>query len=739
LSTTADENAESFERNSEQVNRNTAAFSRINRALDTLGTVVGGIIRGAPQSFGELSQAAFGQNSALSTAMQFAEGYIDVWRGLTRSGIHFNNDLEEMIINVGRANIKMEDFTRIVNESSTVFASLGGVANMGVQAFLTSQQKFFERGADGTFNPLRVELERMGMTTAQITETFLAYEQMNAINMNRERITNAERNLRAFEFAKNLDRLSRLTGKQADQLAEQQAEIAREGNVFAFKTTIQEQVRDELDEGLLALGEVSPEIKAYAIDMITRGFPNPDDPEMVALHNLAPQLRETLYEARQAFLAGDQDRAELLMRQAEAEAKNQVNNGRLMRLALLGSATDITSASMNIVTGLANGSAQAMLALERKAAEMFPDVNPGEYTAEQLERATQALLDEDERARLASDTRGQQMLDGYLGGLRELQAASMAMQTELVSGIFGTLYSASETFGAYIRGLAEEGGIELNIPESAREAYEAFTSAARANTEAANLMRSANSSTQQLDDIIQFLAANGAAMDDVRAVQQVKSDLDDAIQTLITEGSSADNMGRIRELAQAAALAIENSNMYRGPDQEYDPSEMENIINEIRDINGRSFGSLGSVGRLFEDFGSRTTMNLHGIESVTTPEQMASIVENSALGALRAMSGAMQENSSNSGTSVLNGMLNTIRNIPAEISAQPQQATGMSELETAMSRLASQMRVPLEEAMNNTLVPRIEQLVQVNTRNADTSDRIRKGIGNIGSDMLRSV
>lgn len=44
---------------------------------------------------------------------------------------------------------------------------------------------------------------------------------------------------------------------------------------------------------------------------------------------------------------------------------------------------------------------------------------------------------------------------------------------------------------------------------------------------------------------------------------------------------------------------------------------------------GRKTGSYGTTGKLFEDFGTETTVNLHGMESVVTPDQMNTIVSNS--------------------------------------------------------------------------------------------------------------
>jgi len=50
------------------------------------------------------------------------------------------------------------------------------------------------------------------------------------------------------------------------------------------------------------------------------------------------------------------------------------------------------------------------------------------------------------------------------------------------------------------------------------------------------------------------------------------------------------------------------------------------------------FGSLGTSGKLFENWGSGTIAELHGLEAVVTPEQMSDIVKNAASGAINSVS-----------------------------------------------------------------------------------------------------
>ena len=147
--------------NTDQLNLNSGALSRVNSALDSLGGIVGALVKGAPQSFGEILDKIPGLDGKVAQSMKFAEGYIGVWQGLTRSGVNFNNEIDEMILATGRANIQLEQLSRMVQESGAAFAAIGGIAQSGVDSFLASQT-IFNAEVNGTFNPLRVQLERLG-------------------------------------------------------------------------------------------------------------------------------------------------------------------------------------------------------------------------------------------------------------------------------------------------------------------------------------------------------------------------------------------------------------------------------------------------------------------------------------------------------------------------------------------------------------------------------------------------
>lgn len=145
---------------------------------------------------------------------------------------------------------------------------------------------------------------------------------------------------------------------------------------------------------------------------------------------------------------------------------------------------------------------------------------------------------------------------------------------------------------------------------------------------------------------------------------------------------------------------------------------------------------MGLYGSLFKNFGRESKINVHGVEAITTPRQMASLMENAALGALSASAQVMDRTNARNTTGMLSGMLNTLRTTSESMSQGNNPAT---ELTSAMTNLPNQLRIPLEDAMNNTLVPKLEQLIGVNAEHLGTSGDIKRGLNNLQGDMLRSV
>jgi hypothetical protein len=161
------------------------------------------------------------------------------------------------------------------------------------------------------------------------------------------------------------------------------------------------------------------------------------------------------------------------------------------------------------------------------------------------------------------------------------------------------------------------------------------------------------------------------------------------------------------------------------------------------------FGSMKTLGRLFNNYGEETMQPLHGLEAVTTPAQMADIVMNAAMGGRSALaqdivsgiSRASTSTASNS-TARIDSMLNTVssrlRDVVTTV-AQENNTSPDTVINEFMNQLPKTLKTALEEAMGSSLRPSLEQLVNIGTQHAETSVKIRKSFSGITNDYMRSA
>jgi hypothetical protein len=393
---------------------------------------------------------------------------------------------------------------------------------------------------------------------------------------------------------------------------------------------------------------------------------------------------------------------------------------------------------MNIMTELSSGLALSGDVIRAKALEMFPETAPEDLSGDQIAQAMDAIITEERRNQTSRTSQSQQLLDQYLSGIRQLQSVAMNAQEAVVNGIFNTLTAAADRFVQFIEGRDVLGDILATIEGPIGDAARAF------HDTNSQVMATVAASTQLQRDASLFvdrMNTLGFEATDVDQMTNIIDDLSNKTQEYARDTSNTALKSEIDTLTAALRTIMDNSTL--NPSAPNPNSLSPEQLQEIRDLMSemnpdRNFGSLGTVGRLFENFGRGTAVNLHGLEAVVTPDQMASIVESSALGAIRSLSASLSDTTTNT-TGMLDGMLNTIRTLPTEMASIQPSSTETNTVERTMQDMAMRLRGPLEEAMNNTLVPKLEELVAVNQRSAQSSDKIRRGIGNLGTDMLRSV
>jgi len=123
-------------------------------------------------------------------------------------------------LNLNDADI--EKFTSLISNNAESLAMLGGSVNQGVKTF-SDMANEIQNG------PLQTEFMRMGLTVTDINTGMAGYLKIQSMTGNLNRQTTQQLTQGAAEYVKQLDLMTKLTGKSADALIkEEEANLANE-------------------------------------------------------------------------------------------------------------------------------------------------------------------------------------------------------------------------------------------------------------------------------------------------------------------------------------------------------------------------------------------------------------------------------------------------------------------------------------------------------------------------------
>ena len=146
---------------------------RTQNHLDDLSRAIGGtagaFLAGIPtikQAFGVLG--SFG--GRLGEFSGYLEGQVDVYRTLTRSGVNFGGQLDQIQISATNAGLSLDQLKSTIKDNSELFAALGNTANEGAQQFLAQLASFRTAIDPSTGIRFSTQLRRLGMDFEDFAE-----------------------------------------------------------------------------------------------------------------------------------------------------------------------------------------------------------------------------------------------------------------------------------------------------------------------------------------------------------------------------------------------------------------------------------------------------------------------------------------------------------------------------------------------------------------------------------------
>jgi RNAse (barnase) inhibitor barstar len=198
----------------------------------------------------DFSASLFGGSSVVTSFINYIDRTIDQFRELSSVGAGFNNSIFDMILSSANAAMTLNDFVNMVRENSQGLASFGGSVTQGAQTFARMSREF-RLGIGSRFF-------EMGLTINDVNDGLMSYIQLETMRGRRNLRTDANLQDSASNYMMQLDQLSRMTGRQRDQLMATQEALQTDARV-----------RNYINRAAMEGGEAAAE-NARAIFTLTR-------------------------------------------------------------------------------------------------------------------------------------------------------------------------------------------------------------------------------------------------------------------------------------------------------------------------------------------------------------------------------------------------------------------------------------------------------------------------------------
>ena len=255
-----------LEREEDQFEKNLKHREKLRKATENVSSALGGLYgaaergEGAISSFTDVFKGRGVLGDAFSSLGNRLDINIETFRQLSQTGANFGQSIVQMREAAGQALLPLDDFAQLVGENAQNLAALYGSTTAGARGLANLSEGLRTASVES--------LAPLGFTVDEINSTLL-------LNLERQRRTfNFDANARAqniqsaFNFAKQLDRLAKLTGTQREELQRQiEAQMSNE----RFQAMLGQQTdstRQRLENFAATIGTLSPELAEGFQDLI---------------------------------------------------------------------------------------------------------------------------------------------------------------------------------------------------------------------------------------------------------------------------------------------------------------------------------------------------------------------------------------------------------------------------------------------------------------------------------------
>ena len=524
--------------------------------------------------------------SLFGAIVKLQEENLQVYRDLNASGINFGTKLSDLRVDFLEMGLTAESFTRLMKDAGETLVMMGVNTTAGAKA-LKAVNKELILNHKGLLN-LGFSYEELNHLTVGFAKV------MGGLSEQQQKDSKYTAKLVA-EYGKELDLLSKITGKSREQIQKDLEKQTQEANWEAFMASQDEKTRLKLQKVLkdvtAVYGEAGAQIaKARAMGIAVQGEAGQMLFSMAtgagqSINGMIDNAKDGAISVQQIELESSRRQARLQMELAKAYPQLATT---LQALALAG---DPVAAQMQVMP------------------EVYARLKNANITSEeqmyQLIEAEKIRLKGIADATAADQAQLQAQLDAE-AALRKLAVTLGQALTPLVEQIvIPTINLLNEHIGELST------GIQKAVPKIIEFMNDLFSPTGREKI---------------LTNIAQFLKDLFSKIWDMVKPSQTTRNV--ATVGAYTAGGAALGAG-IGSFAGGVG-ALPGALIGAGAGL---VSGLASLL--IDSLTGRESGSLGATGQPFENFGKGTPIVAHGVEGVFRPEQIADLMSGATAETLR--------------------------------------------------------------------------------------------------------
>tara|TARA_B100001057_G_scaffold191463_1_gene192408 strand:+ start:2858 stop:5080 length:2223 start_codon:yes stop_codon:yes gene_type:complete len=623
------------------------------------------------------------------------EKQVSQYQVLTKSGVHFGGSLESMLTAATGAGLSIKEMTGLVASNSELLAGFGGTVEHGATLFLSNMKQLNSEN-----NRFGTQLRNIGLTHEEIGEAMMMTQRMAMMSGKQNAASDALIQQRTAEYAKDLDLLSKLTGKSNDALKKEQAALQRQGD-FRAKTMGMEANMQK------AMMNAASEADASGIgdlfkDMMIRGFPSEDQAQLAGMFSNSMGIMKQMKAAQDA---GRTEEYNALKSQlAAAAAKDRSAN---KELAILGGTNSATAA---VAESYAKTS-EAMIGVQAQ-------YERGEITLSQMQGQFQEMrkkaLSEQikqggfvDKGGAISEDPEQMVLQSALRGQEAMIRAATKVQADVTKQVY------QEFMGPLFKDLTQRAmSPDFNLIDPVTDTIMKPLQAAKDYITTGEAPPVDPGVLEGVKTDIDAKLIAGTTQENTNELVKLKTE----IETLskVTSLSREETIKLINALNAANAIVNPSADRIPVPPAKSEVNPLD--VNTNQNLKKRMFGTPGmdqamkgftSFASLTENFGKGTLAILHGNELVMTQAQAKQL--DAGIAAMKSAGGlGGAESASNVAMSMesmvrgyptpedldrsraissnanIQGAVNTMRSPETQANAGPSIETSITQLREAM-------------------------------------------------------